>query len=515
MQEQNFIFFAAMTQKALHMFSRGGDSLVIDLAMHAENRRKVVASLREKTVAGDAVMLQGGGEINMYDSDTVWDFRQESNFQYLFGVKEVGCFGAVVVATGESLLFIPHYPVEYSQWFGPIKPTTWFKDTYLVDAVYYVEELASVMSNQYHIKSFMYYDYENRDSGVILPVPNTFPGSSQFQFLSGPEFAHTINEHRLIKSIAEISILQYTNDVTSRAHIETMKSVWTKQYGRVTEIEHFAESKFRFESALEGCARVGYHCIACSGINNAVLHYGHAGEPNEGEVEKSSLRLLDMGAEYHCYTADITCTFPTCGSFSPDQRAIYESVWSAVQRVESSLKPDVDYRDMHRMAMRTLVEELVARTDLFKTADIDLLHSHHVMSYFCPHGLGHSLGLLVHDVSVLPGEEKVKDDLSIKGLRLQRTLKQNMVITVEPGIYFIEYLIDRLRNHPHLAPLINFDAIERLRKNVGGVRIEDNVVITENGCRVLNDVPREVAEVEKVMRGELEWVVGKMYRSYQ
>jgi Xaa-Pro dipeptidase len=124
------------------------------------------------------------------------------------------------------------------------------------------------------------------------------------------------------------------------------------------------------------------------------------------------------------------------------------------------------------------------------------------------------LGLLVHDVSVEPGRSKEKTDPTIKGLRLQRVLKENMVLTVEPGIYFIDYLIDELANDPARCGLVNFKAVERMRRNVGGVRIEDNVVITANGCRVLTDVPRCVADVEAVVKGELEWIVGRHYRVY-
>ncbi len=503
-----------MVHSAMHYMSRGADSLKVNLEMHRHIRAKVIASVRAKHLEGDAIILAGGGEMNMYDSDTVWDFRQESNFQYFFGVKEPGCFGVVLIGSGESILFIPRFPPEYGQWFGPIKPRQWFKDTYLVDHVHYVDEQSHILLSHFRVRSFLYYDYVNRDSDVALPIPNNFLGSEHFTFVSGPEFAYIVNEHRLIKSEAELAIMQFASDVSSRAHIETMKSIWSKRHGKVVGMEHFAESSFRFESAIQGCARVGYHCIACSGVNNAVLHYGHAAEPNNGEVPADSLRLLDMGAEYHCYTADITCTFPTNGNFNPNQRIIYEAVWTSVKKIESTLKPGLDYRDMQRLSNRTMLQELVAHSDIFLTDDVDKLTELNIMSYFCPHGLGHSLGLMVHDVAIPPGEEKDKTDFSLKGLRLPRALIKNMVITVEPGIYFIEYLIEDLRKDPVRSSLINFEAVDRLRTSVGGVRIEDNVVISETGCRVLNDVPREMADVEAVMTGKKEWTVGNNRRTY-
>ncbi len=499
--------------KPSHFFCRGADSLTVDLTMHLEHRKALIAKLRSANVVGDGVILAGGGEVNMYDSDTVWDFRQESNFQYLFGVKEPGCFGLISIETSLSYLFVPRFPQEYAQWFGPIKPTEWFKQTYLVDHVHYVDEMEAVLSTS-GLFSLLHYDYVNQDSGVQLPRPNNFKGSENFKFISGPALAHIINELRIIKTNPEIEILQYTNDVTCRAHIDTMKSVYTDAFGKVCSMEHFAESNFKFRSALEGCARVGYNCIACSGINNAVLHYGHAAEPNNEVVPRESLRLIDMGAEYHCYTADVTVTFPTNGTFSPDQKTVYEAVLAAVENVESTVKPGIDYRDMHRLSHRVMLEELVRTTDLFRTENVDELVRLNMCSYFSPHGLGHSLGLMVHDVAIEPGKMKEKSDPTIKGLRLQRVLKERMVLTVEPGLYFIEYLIDELAEDPERSKLINFEAVERMRRNVGGVRIEDNIVITADGCRVLTDVPRKVKEIESVMKGEMAWKVGEHYRTY-
>ena len=248
-------------------------------------------------------------------------------------------------------------------------------------------------------------------------------------------------------------------------------------------------------------------------MNNAILHYGHAGEPNNGVVDPNSLRLIDMGAEYHCYTADVTVTFPTSGKFSPEQTLIYEAVLTTLLAVERAVRPGVDYRDLHRMSHRVLLTELRRHTKIFN-ADVDELVKHNVGAYFYPHGLGHSLGMDVHDVGgYLPGDSKDKTDLSLKGLRLGRPLEENMIITVEPGCYFIQYLVQELRDDPVLAPMVNFGELEKYM-SVGGVRIEDNIVVTKSGCRVLTDVPRTVADVEAVVAGKREWVVGRQYRQY-
>ena len=495
-----------------HFFSRGGDSLVIDLSMHRYHRSHLVDSVIKAGLDGDAIILQGGGELPVYNTDTVWDFKQESNFQYLFGAKEPGLFGVITINPAKSYLFIPRLPKEYAQWMGPIKSTEWFKSTYLMDNVFFADEMESVLKNELNVQKLMWYDFVNLDSGLALPQP-VFEGSASFKFVKGPGFAHILNELRLVKTDPEISILQYTNDVSCRAHIETMKAIYQQEPRGVVDMEHFAETHFRYKSGLGGCARTGYHCIACSGINNSILHYGHAAEPNNQVVPADSLRLLDMGAEYHCYTADVTVTFPTSGKFTDEQKTIYEAVWKAVLAVESKIKPGIDYCDMHRLAMSVLVQELKRTTNIF-VGDVDELIQKNVAIFFCPHGLGHNLGLDVHDVGgCIPGEQKNKLDLTIKGLRLARQLKKGMVITVEPGIYFIDYLLEELRSDLARSALINWPELERYR-SVGGIRIEDNVVITDDGCRVLTDVPRTIADIEAVMSGKMEWKVGKHYREY-
>jgi Xaa-Pro dipeptidase len=158
--------------------------------------------------------------------------------------------------------------------------------------------------------------------------------------------------------------------------------------------------------------------------------------------------------------------------------------------------------------------EMKQRTGLF-TADVDALVDAKLARFFMPHGLGHQLGLDVHDVGgYVPGERKDPKDLSLVGLRLGRSLKSNMVLTVEPGFYFVYYLLDELMSDPARAGMVDVAVLNRLRA-VGGVRIEDNVVIREGGCDVLSDVPRDVSDVELVMRGEKDWIPGQQCRAYR
>eukprot|EP00933_Yihiella_yeosuensis_P077813 TRINITY_DN8870_c1_g1_i4.p1 TRINITY_DN8870_c1_g1~~TRINITY_DN8870_c1_g1_i4.p1 ORF type:complete len:305 (+),score=54.18 TRINITY_DN8870_c1_g1_i4:66-980(+) len=301
--------------------------------------------------------------------------------------------------------------------------------------------------------------------------------------------------------------MQFVNDVSSAAHIEVMRS------SRAFQREHLAEATFKYQASLRGCFRVGYNCICGSGRRNAILHYGHPAEPNSERVQANTVRLHDMGAEYHGYSADITCTFPVSGRFTELQRVVYNAVWDCVIEVEKSLKPGVVYKDMHRLAQRTMLDRMTT-AGLFK-GNVDEMMKAQLSFHFMPHGLGHQLGLDVHDVGGYePGKFRKDDPLIKENLRCGRTLKENMVITVEPGFYFIDYLIEEALADPIKAAFINKDRLHEFWRDVGGVRIEDDVVITSDGCRVLSCVPRTVEEVEAVIAGSNWQISQSMCRRY-
>eukprot|EP00971_Amphidinium_carterae_P273444 5426894-Amphidinium_carterae.1 len=158
---------------------------------------------------------------------------------------------------------------------------------------------------------------------------------------------------------------------------------------------------------------------------------------------------------------------------------------------------------MHRLAEKALLEEMI-EDGLFK-GTVEEMQEAQLMTYFMPHGLGHCLGLDVHDVGGYKVGESRKDDPSIQqNLRCGRELLEGMVVTVEPGFYFIDYLIEKATSIPDVAKLIDAQRLAELRP-VGGVRIEDNIVVTEDGCKVLTRVPRTVQEIESVMGGKMTW----------
>eukprot|EP00475_Leptophrys_vorax_P042366 TRINITY_DN79933_c0_g1_i1.p1 TRINITY_DN79933_c0_g1~~TRINITY_DN79933_c0_g1_i1.p1 ORF type:complete len:242 (+),score=19.98 TRINITY_DN79933_c0_g1_i1:65-727(+) len=212
------------------------------------------------------------------------------------------------------------------------------------------------------------------------------------------------------------------------------------------------------------------------------------------------MALLDMGGEYFTYGADITCSFPVNGKFTADQKLVYEAVLAAQRAVFAAMRPGVNWVDMHRLSERTMLEHLKAGGLL--QGSVDDMMANHMGALFMPHGLGHFLGIDTHDVGGYNNAERVKEP-GVRSLRTTRDLQAGMVITVEPGCYFIDCLLDEALNDPKRAPFLVPSRVEQFR-GFGGVRLEDDVVVTADGVENLTKCPRDVADVEAVMAGG-EW----------
>jgi len=208
--------------------------------------------------------------------------------------------------------------------------------------------------------------------------------------------------------------------------------------------------------------------------------------------------MFDMGGEYHCYCADISRSFPANGKFTQVQKEIYLSVLASQQAVLDTMKAGVLWPDMHRLSYRVICEQLKKYN--FLKGDIEEMLANHVPSLFMPHGLGHFIGLETHDVGGYPkGYPERSKEPGLSRLRTARQLKKNMVITVEPGIYFIRSVLEPALENPALSKFLN---IEKISENLdfGGVRIEDDILVLENGCENLSTAaPRSIEEIEQLM----------------
>jgi Xaa-Pro dipeptidase len=472
------------------LFTMGAGTFPVPASLHAEIRRRLADRLRQDGApAGAVVLLQGGEQQSEYDTDRELLFLQESFFQYLFGVKEPGFYGALDVDSGRATLFMPRLPQSYAVWMGRIHDPAHFQGLYGVDEVRYVDEMPDAL----------------RKAGLLLLLAgtNTDSGSAartaRFEGMAGFRtdtrlLYPAIVECRVHKTDAEVELLRYVNGVSSAAHVEVMRMCRPGMY------EYQLEARFLHEIYARGGARfTAYTCICGCGPRSSILHYGHQGAPNDQPLRDGDLFLNDSGAEYHGYASDITCSYPVNGRFTAEQRAVYEAVLAANRAVQRVMKPGVSWPDMHRLSYRVVTEHL--RDMGLVRASLDEAIEKHVPALFMPHGLGHLMGLDVHDVGGYPEGVNRIDAPGIRSLRCGRDLEAGMVITVEPGIYFIDALLEPALADPAVAALLNVDRVRRFL-GFGGVRIEDDVVVTPTGAENLTNVPRDVDEIESVMAGQ-------------
>jgi len=480
---------------ALDPYADGYELFPIDYGMHAEHRAKLAARFLaahpSAKTEGGALLLHGGSEVDRYDTDTQYAFHQESFFQYLFGVREPDCAGFIDLASGKAVLLVPRLSAEWELWCGERKPLDYFKAHYQVDDARFVDELPAVLAQTYGVRKLFVLKGGNTDSGLETVTTSTFDGIDRFQ-VDDRALHPVLVECRVVKSERELQLLRFVNELSSRAHVEVMKAV------RPGKMEFHAESLFLHYCYSSGGARFqAYTCICGSGHNASALHYGHAGAPNDKVLEDGDIFLNDMGGELHGYCADITCTIPVNGVFSAGQRMIYEGVLKSHDAVVAAIKPGVSYVDMHLLSHRVLTQHLLAH-GLFQNGSVNELMEHEISAYFYPHGLGHLMGLDVHDVGGFPQGHVRSTKKILQKLRCVRTLEKNMVLTVEPGCYFIEAQIKEVLENPATAKFINQTVLARLRGS-GGVRIESDIAVTATGAECMTKVPRTVEEIEAVM----------------
>ncbi|MFH4977455.1 hypothetical protein AB6A40_004164 [Gnathostoma spinigerum] len=474
-------------------FSRGAHTLTISAELFAENRRRLLAKLRKVVGARNVVLLEGGKE-PYRDNTDVYDlpFRQESYFFWTFGVHESDCFGAIDIDSGKSFLFPPRLHPDFAIWMGKINPESWFVNKYKVNEVHFNDENVIFSTlKRLNTEKLLLLRAENSDSGSVLS-PADFKGKDKFN-VDVETLYPIIADLRVFKTDKELEVIRYANKVASDAHKAVMKHVVPGMY------EYQLESLFRHECYFNGgCRHLAYTCIAATGADAAILHYGHANAPNERMFNDGDLCLMDMGPEYSCYASDITTTFPCNGKFTDKQKTIYNAVLLANRTIKQEAKPGVRWSDMHLLAEKVILTEL--RRAGLVVGDVDKMVKAGVGAIFMPHGLGHFLGLDVHDVGgYLADATPRATRRGLKSLRTTRTLRERMVITVEPGCYFIDTLLDSALHDPEFSQYLVPSKLNEFR-GFGGVRIEDTVVIWNEGAESLSHLPRTVEEIEEFMK---------------
>lgn len=246
-----------------------------------------------------------------------------------------------------------------------------------------------------------------------------------------------------------------------------------------------------------------YLSICGCGPSAATLHY----HMNKGVLQDGHTMLTDQGHSFHHYVSDVTTSWPVNGKFTQKQRDIYELVLKASRAVFAALKPGADWVEMHRLAERVILTGLKELGLL--TGDVEVMMEKRLGFLFMPHGLGHLIGLDTHDVGgYLPHTPERNKQPGLRNIRTARIIEENLILTIEPGCYFRDFLLDGdvpKEFYEFDLSHLNREKIREYQKEIQGVRIEDVVLVTADGNENLSyDLPRSVEQIEKCMAGQ-EW----------
>lgn len=419
-----------------------------------------------ENLSGGAIILAAGHD-SARNNDVDHEYRQPSTFWYLTGFDEPDA--VAVLRPGSDTpytLFVRPYDPTFEIWVGYRAGISGAVGTYGANAAYPIDQLDAQLPKILTDYETVYYALgtdERVDRIVSAQVQRRRSmaqrGAKPIRRIEDP--TSQIDLMRQVKSDDEISLLQHAIDITAHGFDAAMRTAapGVHEY----EVQAALERPFRHH----GSPRNGYPSIVAGGANACVLHYIR----NRDALGPDDLLLIDAGAEYGYYTADVTRTWPVSGKFTAPQRAIYELTLESQRKAIDAVKPGVGFDDVHRVATRTLVQGLVDLGIMSGSVD-GIMEQQSYRDYYM-HGTSHWLGLDVHDCG------PYRDD------RGQVRLRPGMVLTVEPGLYF--------GPQAKQAP----DTYRGI-----GIRIEDDVLVTEDGCRVLSEaIPKDPDELESIVAG--------------
>ncbi|KAJ4360251.1 uncharacterized protein N0V89_000811 [Didymosphaeria variabile] len=447
-------------------------------------------------VAEGLIYLPGVPARSNEDSDMPAPFRQRRYFYYLSGCNEASCQLAYDIKRDLLTLFIPRVNPDRVFWNGRGSTPAEALDKYDVDEVFYVDQIESWIHDW-----FLHYRYDGAQRLYVLHKEQMPPLRYPWP-VDSTALQPAVNQCRMIKDDHEIKLIRKANDISSKAHKQVLANI----------------TRFHNEAQVEGlflnvcisnqAKQQAYDPIAASGPNAGTLHY----DANNEDFADRQLMCLDAGCEFELYASDITRTFPLSGSW-PSKEA--ENIYKLVERMQEAciqkLAPGVRYLDVHVLAHQIAIDGLL-KLGLLHNGTREEIYKAGTSKAFFPHGLGHHVGLEVHDVGQQelmslckhPKYEKIPslypEDFHLpiydKDLCMAPThpqspqLEEGMVVTVEPGIYFSAYALSYFYlPSPVHAKYINTEVLYRYFP-VGGVRIEDDILITSKGYENLTTAPK-------------------------
>ena len=437
----------------------------------------------------DPVLIAAGLPIPIDGTDQFHDFHAHPEFQYLTGVAEPGAT-LVWEADGGWRLFTPSLSIEDRVWMSePPSPQEQSERTGVETDDFSVlgDWLAARRGRSLALLGNR--DIEQRADEY--GVQNWSALEVALDEQAAERVGTALAERRRAKDALELAHLRRAVDAAVAGHFRAWRTARAGLSERDVQIEMEAEF-FRF-----GGQRTAYSSIVGSGPNSAILH----GSPGDRVLRDGDLVLIDAGPEIRGYASDVTRTFPVSAAFSPLQRELHELVLAAQREAIAAVRPGVEYKQLHLRAAATIAQGLVD-AGILRGAPEDLV-AQDVHALFFPHGLGHMLGLSTHDCAGYLEGRVPEDRFGLASLRTDLPLAPGYVVTIEPGIYFIPALLTDMERRERYRGSVVWERVDQLL-DFGGIRIEDDVLVTDDGCEVLSAaLPSAAGEIEALRREAL------------
>ena len=456
---------------------------MFDSSIYRKRRSELCNNLKT-----GSILFLGHKNAPMNFTHNAYPFIQDTNFLYYVGVDLPDCACLIDVEKNKTTFYMNEKTVHDIIWIGKTKTVKSWGESCGADEIKPVSDLASDVKNKQKV---MYPPQFRTDNKVHISELLNIP-LKQIEKQSSVSLINAIIKQRSIKSKEEITEINDALKITNLMHLRAMQSSAPGKY----EYEIVAEMEKIIRS---NSVELAYPAIFTK--NGQVLHnflYNN-------KIQDGDLLLNDSGANSKLhYASDITRTFPANGKFSNKQQEIYLLVKDMQEVVLNQLKPGISFKEMHKLSAYIGIKGLKDLGLLKGSCDEALEKG--VYGLFYPHGLGHMLGLDVHDMEAL-GEDMVGYDEQIKReaefgitfLRLGKNLEKGFCITVEPGIYFIPELFNQWKKEKKYPHLVDYDKFETYM-DFGGIRIEDNILITDSGSKNLSSfIIKEISDIENIM----------------
>ncbi len=454
-----------------------------------ERRRRVEARWSSVGIDGP-VLIPASLPIPIDGTDQFHEFHAHPEFQYLSGVAEPGA-ALIYDAKDGWTLFAPSLSVDDLVWMSaPPSPDALAESTGVERSVDR-SELGGWLESRRGQSLALLGSRDIESRAAEYGVDSWSSLEAVVDEASTDRLGRALAELRRAKDDDELDRIRRAVDAAVAGHLAAQRVARHGLSERALQIEMEAEF-FR-----QGGARTAYGSIVGSGPNSAILH----GTPGERVMSDGELVLIDAGAEVEGYASDVTRTFPVSAGFSGIQRELYEVTLAAQREAIAAAAPGVEYKSLHLRASETIAQGLVDFGVL--RGPVDDLVAADAHALFFPHGLGHMLGLSTHDCAGYLEGRVPEDRFGLAYLRADLPLAPGYVVTIEPGIYVVPALLTDPARRERYAEMVNWDLVDGML-DFGGIRIEDDIVVTTDGCEVLSGaLPKSTDEIEAIRREAL------------